>query len=228
LRTTLSVALAFRIDNFQFLAYFEHRRGGALDSLHALITRRGESMRKTVAMSVLLAAVVSCGCGAPGEQPEVVRSAPSQTYTMEQFMETISIGGSSFNPDETKLLVSSNETGVFNVYELDLATGDRTAITDGDDTTFAVAYMPDDARILFTRDNEGDENNHLYLRGLDASVQDLTDGESTKERWAGFSVDLSKFYTLNNSREPRFMDLYEWDVATLDKRMIPIFLCSIS
>jgi dipeptidyl aminopeptidase/acylaminoacyl peptidase len=220
LRTTLSVALAFRIDNFQFLAYFEHRRGGALDSLHALITRRGESMRKTVAMSVLLAAVVSFGCGAPGEQPEVVRSAPSQTYSMEQFMETISIGGSSFNPDETKLLVSSNETGVFNVYELDLATGDRTAITDGDDTTFAVAYMPDDARILFTRDNEGDENNHLYLRGLDASVQDLTDGESTKERWAGFSVDLSKFYTLNNSREPRFMDLYEWDVATLDKRMI--------
>ena len=59
-------------------------------------------------------------------------------------MKTTSIGGSSFNPDETKLLVSSNETGVFNVFELDLATGARTAVTEGDDT-FALAAQPGEA-----------------------------------------------------------------------------------
>jgi dipeptidyl aminopeptidase/acylaminoacyl peptidase len=139
---------------------------------------------------------------------------------MEQFMETISIGGSSFNPDETRLLVSSNETGVYNVYELDLASGERITVTEGDDTTFAVGYMPDDGRILFTRDQAGDENNHLYLRELDGTVRDLTAGEETKERWRGFSNDLTKFYTLNNGRDPKFMDLYEWDVETLDKRMV--------
>jgi dipeptidyl aminopeptidase/acylaminoacyl peptidase len=139
---------------------------------------------------------------------------------MEQFMETVSIGGSSFNPDETKLLVSSNESGVFNVYELDLATGTRNPVTESEDTTFAVAYMPDDERILFTRDQEGNEINHLFLRDLDGTVKDLTEGAETKEQWAGFRNDLTKFYTLNNGRDPKFMDLYEWDVETLEKRML--------
>ncbi len=172
---------------------------------------------KNVAVMTLFLAI---GCAAPVTDTEVVRTAPSQTYTMDQFMKTTSIGGNSFNPDETKLLVSSNETGIYNVYELDLATGERTAVTEGEDTTIAVAYTPDDGRILFTRDNEGDENNHLFLRELDGTVRDLTEGENTKESWAGFSNDLTSFYTVNNGRDPRFMDLYEWDVATLEKRMI--------
>ncbi|MDX2435842.1 MAG: S9 family peptidase [Acidobacteriota bacterium] len=135
-------------------------------------------------------------------------------------MKTTSIGGSSFNPNESKLLVSSNETGIFNVFELDLETGARTAVTESDDTTFAVSYMPSDERILFKRDQGGNENNHLYLRDLQGGVVDLTEDENTKEQFAGFSNDLTRFYTLNNSREPRFMDLYEWDVETLEKRMI--------
>ncbi|MEJ2188347.1 MAG: S9 family peptidase, partial [Acidobacteriota bacterium] len=135
-------------------------------------------------------------------------------------MKTVSIGGSSFSPDESKLLVSSNETGVFNVYELDLATTERTPVTEGDDTTFAVAYMPNGGRILFTRDQAGNEINHLYLRETDGTVRDLTAGEETKEQFAGFSNDLESFYTLNNGRDERFFDLYKWNVATLDHEMV--------
>jgi len=144
-------------------------------------------MRKPFVPFVLVTILVAIGCAGPAADTDVARTAPSQTYTMEQFMKTVSIGGSSFNADETKLLVSSNETGVFNVYELDLATGSRTAVTEGDDTTFAVAYMPDDERILFSRDQEGNENNHLYLRDPDGTVTDLTEGEETKEQFVGFS-----------------------------------------
>jgi len=99
-------------------------------------------MRKTFVSFVFIGILAAIGCAGPGADIEVARSAPSQIYTMEQFMKTVSIGGSSFNPDESKLLVSSNETGVFNVYELDLATGVRTAVTEGDDTTFAVSSSP--------------------------------------------------------------------------------------
>jgi dipeptidyl aminopeptidase/acylaminoacyl peptidase len=177
-------------------------------------------MKITAGITIVLITILSFGCGAPGERAEDLRSGPSQTYTMEQFMDTVSIGGSSFNPDETRLLVSSNETGVFNVYELDLASGERIPVTEGETTTFAVGYMPDDGRILFTRDQEGNEINHLYLRELDGTVKDLTEGVETKEQFAGFSNDLSSFYTLNNGRDPKFFDLFEWNVATLDNRMI--------
>jgi dipeptidyl aminopeptidase/acylaminoacyl peptidase len=177
-------------------------------------------MRKIFVSAISVAILATIGCAAPQADTEDTRTGPSKRYTMEQFVGNISIGGSSFNSDETKLLVSSNESSVYNVYELDLASGARTPVTQGDDTTFAVAYMPNDDRILFTRDQGGDENDHLYLRNLDGSIRDLTTGEKTKEEWAGFSKDLTRFYTINNSREPRFMDLYEWDVNSLENRMI--------
>jgi dipeptidyl aminopeptidase/acylaminoacyl peptidase len=171
--------------------------------------------------AVLATCVLLAACAADhGEQTADERSGPSRLYTMEQFMKTVSIGGESFSHDETRLLVSSNESGVFQVYELDLATGDRSPVTAGDETTFAVAYMPDDDRILYTRDQDGNENNHLYLRELDGTVRDLTEGAETKEEFAGFNPDLRTFYSQNNQRDPRFFDLFRWDVATLEKELV--------
>lgn len=162
---------------------------------------------------------LAAGCGGSSESPAKI-TGPSRTYTMAQFLKTTSIGGSSFSPDETRLLVSSNESGVFNVYELDLATGARTPVTQGDDTTFAVAYLPGDGRILYSRDQGGNELDHLYIRELDGSVRDLTEGVETKEEFAGFAPDQKSFFTISNGRDPRFFDLFEWQVATLEKRMI--------
>ncbi len=154
------------------------------------------------------------------ETAPATRTDPSRQYTMAEFMKTTAVGGGSFNHTDSKLLVSSNETGVFNVYELDLATNVRTAVTEGDDTTFGVSYMPNDDRILFTRDQSGNENNHLFLRDLDGTVTDLTNGEETKETFWGFNNDQLTFFTMNNERDARFFDLFQWDSATLEKRMI--------
>jgi len=170
--------------------------------------------------SVLTILMMAAGCSTEQAGKAATRTGPSQTYTMEQFMKTVAIGGNSFNHDETRLLVSSNESGVFNVYELDLATGSRTPVTEGEETTFAVAYMPHDDRILFTRDKGGDENNRLFLRELDGTVRGLTEGEQTKEDFAGFNPDLKSFYTQNNQRDARFFDLFQWDAATLEKTMV--------
>ena len=174
---------------------------------------KGKHAFSLIAVCLLLAA-----CSGLRGDTEV--TGPSQQYTMDQLLKTTSIVGSSFNPDETKLLVSSNETGVFQVYELDIATGERSAVTEGEDTTFAVAYMPNDGRILFSKDDGGNEINHLFMRQADGTIEDLTDGAETKEQFAGFSNDLNSFYTVNNGRDPRFFDLFEWNVETLQKKMV--------
>ncbi len=161
---------------------------------------------KILSCTLCLSLLLVGACTNQAENTTKEPTAPSRLYTMAEFMKTISIGGGSYNHTDTKLLVSSNETGVFNVYELDLATNKRTAVTEGDDTTFGVSYMPGDDRILFTRDQDGNENNHLFLRDLDGAVHDLTNGEETKEGFWGFNNDLKTFFTTNNERDARFFD----------------------
>ncbi len=164
------------------------------------------------------AGLLLAGCSA-NQDEAAAPAGPSQLYTMDQFMKTISVGGGSFSPDETKLLVSSNQTGVFQVYELDLATLERTPVTEGEHTTFAQSYLPD-GRILFSRDGGGNEISHLFIRELDGAVRELTEGDETKEEFGGLADDLRTFYTVSNGRDPRFFDLYEWDCATLEKTLV--------
>ena len=43
---------------------------------------------------------------------------PIEKYSIEQFMNNVSVSGSSFSPDEGKIFYSSNESGIYNVYEI--------------------------------------------------------------------------------------------------------------
>src|SRR5678816_3854737 len=45
----------------------------------------------------------------------VAAQKPVKEYTIEQFMNTTRLGGSSFSPDEKMILFHSNQTGIFNV-----------------------------------------------------------------------------------------------------------------
>ena len=166
-----------------------------------------------------LCVVLACG----GSQSRETISTPELTrprYSMEQLLGSVTVGGGSFSADESKILVHTNETGVFNVYVIDRETKTRTAITEGEQTTYAVSFFPNDDRILFARDQAGNEIYHLYLLDGDEPPRDLTQGEETRETFVGFSHDGRSFFTVNNSRDSRFLDLYEWDATTLESRLI--------
>jgi hypothetical protein len=45
-------------------------------------------------------------------------------YSIEQFMKTVSIGGSSFSFDEKSILFSSNESGIFNAFVMPIQGGE--------------------------------------------------------------------------------------------------------
>ncbi|WP_395855896.1 prolyl oligopeptidase family serine peptidase [Cystobacter fuscus] len=140
---------------------------------------------------------------------------PSRQYSIEQFMATTRVEDASFSPDEQHVLLSSNETGVFNVYAQPTAGGRPTALTHSrTDSTYAVAWFPGDARMLYTRDQGGNENNHLYVRGLDGKERDLTPGKKLKANFVHWSGDDSAFYVTTNERDPRFFDLYRYDAKS--------------
>src|SRR5216684_3537381 len=101
---------------------------------------KGDFMRTLVLTSALLAVSGAALAAAPGGR------APKQ-YTIEQFMATTSVSGSSLSPDEKSLLVSSDASGVFNVYTIPVAGGAPKPVTQSMETTFAVSFFPKDERI---------------------------------------------------------------------------------
>jgi len=148
-------------------------------------------------------------------------SKPAKRYSIEQFMATTSIGGASFSADEKRILYSSNASGIFNVYSMPVGGGEPTALTHSTlESNFAVGYFPGDDRVLFTRDQGGNEQNHLYVRELDGSEKDLTPGDKLKAGFAGWSADEKSFFVTSNERDARFFDVYRYDAKTYARTLV--------
>jgi dipeptidyl aminopeptidase/acylaminoacyl peptidase len=142
-------------------------------------------------------------------------------YSIEQFMNTVSIGGSSFSPDETEILFSSNQTGIYNAYKISVEGGDPTQITDSeDDAVFVYSYFPEDRRLLYRSDKAGNEIHHIYLLEEDGTVKDLTPAKKARSLFYGWAYDEKSFFYGSNKRNPRFMDIYEMDIETFTPKMV--------
>jgi dipeptidyl aminopeptidase/acylaminoacyl peptidase len=170
---------------------------------------------RMIAAAALLGLSVSPAL-AQSQKPSTAGSTrPSKQYTIEQFLDTVSIAGASFSSDESRILFSSNKTGIWNVYSVAASGGEWTQITNSTtDSTYAVSYFPKDDRILLTRDQGGNELNHLYVRAPDGQERDLTPGEKLKASFGGWSPDGSAFFVQSNERDPKFFDVYRYDAKT--------------
>ncbi|MES2068787.1 MAG: S9 family peptidase [Pseudomonadota bacterium] len=136
-------------------------------------------------------------------------------------MATTSMSGASFSADEKRILYSSNETGIFNAFVVPVAGGKPEQLTKSTtESTFAVSFFPHDDRILFTHDKGGDENNHLYVRGLDGSETDLTPGDKLKASFADWSEDGTAFFVTSNERDPKYFDLYRYDAKSYGRELV--------
>ena len=162
-------------------------------------------------LAVLLPLAVSC---AP-EAPEI----PS--YDARAFYDTEQVFGASFSQDETRILMTSDRTGVMNVYAQPIVGGEPTALTSSDtDANLGMAFFPGDDRILFTADQGGNELNHLYVPAPDGTVRDITPGENLKAGIVRFSADGERFFVTTNERNPQAFDVYEYHVEDLSRRLV--------
>jgi dipeptidyl aminopeptidase/acylaminoacyl peptidase len=175
-------------------------------------------LRPARLVTALTAALLAV-CGAAGVQAATER--PSRQYTIEQFMATTSLRGASFSKDESRILLSSDGSGVINAYTVPVAGGDLAPVTKSTtDSTYAVAFFKKDDRVLYTRDQGGNENNHLYVMGPDGAEKDLTPGEKVKADFQGFSRDGKSFFVSTNERNAKFFDLYRYDAASYERTRV--------
>jgi len=144
-----------------------------------------------------------------------------ENYTIEQFYENTRIAGGYFSPDEDKLLVSSDKSGIFNLFEIDISSSEMQQITNSEvDSYFAIDYVPNSENMLYSADKGGNEISHIYLLEANGNTTDLTPQENEKAQFAGWNSEKTGFYYLSNKRNPQFFDLYEMDMQSLESEMI--------
>lgn len=142
-------------------------------------------------------------------------------YSIEQFLDTKNYAGGCFTYDEKKILFSCDETGVFNVYSIDIEGKNLTQLTHSlDHSIFVLSSFPHDERFIYTCDTFGDERHHLYLWENEHSVKDLTPDVGSKSSFEGWCSDRKSFLFTSNKRDPRFMDLYEMDIETFTSHLL--------
>ena len=173
-------------------------------------------MNKLVTL-VLLVLFVSCK--KENQTKEVALNL--KAYTIEQFMDNEAVGGGSFSPDKSKLLVSSNRSGIYNMYTVSTTGGDFTPITTSDSSSiFGISYFPNDERMLYRADGNGDEIYHLYLRDIDSTISELTPDEGARASFYGWSHDGKSFAYGSNKRDKRYTDIYEMTIADMSSELI--------
>ncbi|MTE27444.1 S9 family peptidase [Winogradskyella ouciana] len=166
----------------------------------------------------IVLSMFSCKEGKKGQQ---TAQRDIQNYTINQFMDNEAVGGGSFSPDNSNLLISSNRSGIYNVYTIPTKGVEMTPITQSDSTSyFANAYFPNDNRMLLSADGNGDEIDHLFVRETDGSIKNITPIEGAKANFYGWSKDDKYLYYGSNKRDPKYFDVYKMSIDDYSSEML--------
>ncbi|MDX1997843.1 MAG: S9 family peptidase [Thermoanaerobaculia bacterium] len=166
------------------------------------------------AFALLAGVGLALACAPP---PPAQPVAPPR-YGIEAFMGNTILRGLSFSPDGKRLLVATDQTGVFNAYAFSVDGQPPVALTQSTtNPVIPLGFFPDGERLLYTSDEGGNENNHLFVRAADGSVRDLTPGKDLKAQFLGWSKDDRSFFAATNERVATFFDIYEYDVDTFER-----------
>jgi dipeptidyl aminopeptidase/acylaminoacyl peptidase len=170
-------------------------------------------MRKPIA-SILLLSFFVYSCKNGPTEGGAARDSVKQ-YSIEQLYNNKSIGGSAFNADESGILVTANTSGIYNLYELEIRDTVLKPLTHSSkESFFAVDYVPGTGSYIYSADQGGNENNHLYLqRAGDTAARDLTPWANSQNNSIGWSRDKKSLYFNSNNRNPKFFDIWKADTV---------------
>ncbi len=161
----------------------------------------------------LVCCIVLAGCQ---QAPSTTTAEKVKEYSIEQFYANTNVIGSAFSPDETKLLINSNQSGIYNLYELSIADSSMKPLTQSTkESYFSDDYLPGTTSFIYNADKGGDENSHLYLqRPGDTAAIDLTPWKGSANSLLGWSSDKKSMFVSSNKRDPKFFDFWELDTSS--------------
>ncbi|MEO7835398.1 MAG: S9 family peptidase [Ginsengibacter sp.] len=171
---------------------------------------------KKILLPMLIAALTA-GCNTSKQSsPREVKQ-----YNASEFYNNENIHGVAFNPDESKILVNSDKTGIQNLYELSIADTTVEPLTHSDKESFyAIDYLPGSNDYLYASDQGGNENDHIYLQRDGDTARDLTPWPESKNSINDWSGDKKSILITSNRRDPRYFDLWKADTADWNFKLL--------
>lgn len=181
------------------------------------------------AIQILAAGVALAALSAPAvaqAQEDASAETAVRTYTAAQFYDSTAYAlgsgsGHVFSPDGRHVLITSDQSGVFNAYLLPVEGGEAVPLTNSTtNAVFAASFFPEDGRVLFGSDGGGNELTHIYVREEDGTVRDLTPGDKHTSSFAGWSEDGETFFIASNERDPQAFDVYAYDADDYSRELL--------
>jgi dipeptidyl aminopeptidase/acylaminoacyl peptidase len=172
-------------------------------------------MQKLLLSMLVVTLVAGCNTATQSSHKDVKQYDASQFYNNE------SIYGVAFNPDETKILINSDKTGIQNLYELSVNdTSERPLTQSQKESFYAVDYLPGTSDYLYVSDQGGNENDHIYLQKPETTARDLTPWPGSKNSVHSWSGDKKSLLVLSNRRDPKSFDLWKADTADWNFKLL--------
>lgn len=143
-----------------------------------------------------------------------------QTLTYRDFANVVSYGSDlSFSPDGTHLAYSSNASGQFNLWVIDLDAQEQRQLTDYTDKAVRqLSWSPRGDQILYTADTQGNEKHQLFLinasGGKSTALTNRPEVQYFLAEGASWSPDGRYIAYAGNDREPTAQDVIIREVQT--------------
>src|SRR5262249_1650765 len=152
------------------------------------LTAQHRSSGKEHSMRVIvLLGIIAMSFTASAGQPKKPQGAKVTKYDAKTFYDTTTLFAAAFSSDEKRSPITSDASGVVNVYSIPVEGGSPKQLTDSKSSAiFGISYFPHDDRIIYTQDEGGNELNHVYVRETDGKIRDLTPGKKLNASFAGW------------------------------------------
>jgi len=154
---------------------------------------------------------------------------------VETFLRTFSVQNFDVSPDEKQLVFSTNLSGHYNLWAMDLPKTFPYPLTFHNQSAHALHYAENGSMIIAGFDCDGDENIQLYaLSPEGGELVPLREKENERHFFSYLSKDGQRLYYTGTKNNPRYLNSYVYDIETGEETILlegcdaPTFLESVS
>jgi dipeptidyl aminopeptidase/acylaminoacyl peptidase len=190
--------------------------------------------RIALAAGVLFACSASQAATAPAPAASsptataaAVKVAPQAPVPLAEYFKFRRFGRfntpASFSFDERLVAYLSDEGGRLDVWVQPVGGGPARQLTRVKGFVDSIDFSPTQDLLVFAADIGGDELSRLYATDSSGKAPVALfrdDPQGTRSEFAGWAEDGRTFLYTSSRRDPKFLDLYEYDVATRRSRLL--------
>lgn len=140
---------------------------------------------------------------------------------IENFYRTFNIQAFTVSPDEKQLVFSTNLTGKYNLWAMDLPNQYPYPLTFVDQSCQALSYSHDGDFMVVGFDNDGNENTQLYaLPPAGGELVPVRTAEGHRHMLPLLSKDDKRLYYTSTKGNETYLNIYGFELETGEERVV--------